>query len=382
MSTATALPAQERNEKRLPRRDWILLPLIAVLTIVCIVAVSEVASRFIWPDHETDPCYVKSGRFGAHFRPNCQSRVKAAEGPWVVNQYNACGYRSTESCGPKPPDSIRVAVLGSSSSYGYLVPYNSSYYVVAERALSNACRRRVEFQNLGVLALPLHDVYLRMGEALALKPDVLLLSLDAYDVAKFLQFDPSVTSGGEPQLKVAEAQKKDWLRYHVIQPIKSSRAVMMLQHYMYQNPSTYANLYLLEGDNANYLRPPFTENWQKRLSNVDLMLRSMSKQASAAGVPMAIILMPSAAEVALENTPARPGVNPMALDTAVARIASRYDVRVINPLPDFAGQHDVMKMFYVVDGHTGAAGQQIIGNTVVKALLSDRDSAFAACRLK
>ncbi len=46
-------------------------------------------------------------------------------------------------------------------------------------------------------------------------------------------------------------------------PLKSSRAVMMLQHYMYESPVTYANLYLLYGDAADYLRQPFSPTGNK-----------------------------------------------------------------------------------------------------------------------
>ena len=64
--------------------------------------------------------------------PNCTARYKAGEGPWAENSYNACGYRTEHPCGPKPPGSFRVALIGSSTSMGYLIPYQQTFAVRTE----------------------------------------------------------------------------------------------------------------------------------------------------------------------------------------------------------------------------------------------------------
>jgi len=372
------------EEAKLPSRDWILLPLIAVTTIASMMATAEVVSRVVWPANAFDRCYVSDGPDGSRFRPNCTSRTKAAEGPWVENSYNDCGYRTLEPCGPKPPGSIRVAVLGSSYSYGYLVPYDSAYTTLAGQMLTNECRRHVEFQNLGVVALPLGDVYGRMGEALALKPDVLLLSIDPFDVTAFTDFDPNASRVDSAQRLGKEDKENvhDWIHNDIVLPLKSSRAFMMLQHFMYQDPETYEKLYLLYGDAAGYARTPFSPLWQKRLSNLDVLLRKMSEKAHAVSVPMILLVGPSIFQAAMVNSPPRDGVDPSALPAEVTRIASKYDIRVINPLPAFAGRPKVMSLFYVVDGHTGPGGQRVVADVVNRELLSSNLSAFAGCGLK
>src|SRR5579863_10473039 len=87
---------------RLPRRDYILLPLLSFLTIVLMFAVSEIFTRLFWLQHKSFNCVIEDPVEGDRFKPNCTERSKLAEGPWVTYSYNDCGYRSITSCGPKP----------------------------------------------------------------------------------------------------------------------------------------------------------------------------------------------------------------------------------------------------------------------------------------
>lgn len=367
------------EEARLPRRDWILLPLVAIFTMAFMTAASEVVARVVWPA-QGDACFVENGPDGVYLRPNCKSRTKVAEGPWVDNVYNECGYRTLEPCGPKPQGTIRVAVLGASDSFGYDVPYDSSYTAVTGEMLTGECRRHIEFQNLGVPLMSLSQVYRRTGQALALKPDILLLSLNPFDLGKFDRFDPDAN----PTAPAASENGggRDWIRNNIAIPLKSSRAFLMLQHFMYQDPETYVKLYLLYGDAAGYARTPFSPMWQKRLSNLDVMLRDMSEKAHAASVPMVLLVGPSVFQGAMVNALPRPGVDPQALPKEIARIASSHGITMVNPLPGFAGQPDVMDMFYAVDGHTAPRGQAVIANELNRTLLSSNLPALEGCSLK
>lgn len=370
---------QHQKEAKLPRRDWVVLPLLSLLTVFVIFASCEGVARVVWPEQGEDACLVSDKVIGSRFLPNCKSATKTAEGPWVHNFYNECGYRTRESCGPKPPGTIRVAVIGSSYSYGYMTPFDSAYTTLAGESLTSQCKRHVEFQNLGVVAMPLEDVYSRMHEALALKPDVLLLSIDPFDVEEFVTFSPAASEADSAPR--AKNQGVSWIKLHVIQPLKSSRSIKMLQHFMYRTPSTYVNLYLLYGDPADYLRTPFTPAWQQRLANLDALLQDMSKQAHEASVPMFILVGPSVAQGALMSVPHRHGVDPGAFEAAVAQIAAKDGITVVNPLPEFAGQPHTMSLFYAVDGHTSPQGQRLVADALDKRLLSSGVPAFAGCSI-
>jgi hypothetical protein len=344
---------------------------------------SEVVARMVWPERETDPCAIADTSGHSRFRPNCKSRIKSAEGPWVDNSYNECGYHTLESCGRKPAGTIRIAVLGSSFSYGYLTPFDETYTALASRSLANQCGRHVEFQNLGVLGVSLNlvDTYRRTDEALALKPDVLLLAITPFDVTKEISSEelaqrnlPPLPEQAAPPAKVG-----NWLRNGVMASVKESRAVLMLQHFMFQSPLTFANLYMLYGDNADYLRQPFTSRWQKRFSNLDVVLEDLSRKAQAASVPVMIILGPSTAQAALSSSHPRPGVDPEAFDKEVAAIAAKHGIPVVDPLPEFAGRPDVMSLYYPVDGHFDPKGQHLLAAALDKKLLSSGYPVFSEC---
>ncbi len=176
MNFATLAPHEKEPlagpGERLPRRDYILLPLISLITIIAMIAAAETVSRVIWPDYSVDPCFLSGG----HHKPNCSAKLKTMEGPAYIESYNECGYRTLASCGPKPPGHIRVALLGSSFALGFAVPYEDTYAVKTEQQLSKACQRPVEIQNLGAEQLQPLQMYRRVYEALALQPDLLIIT--------------------------------------------------------------------------------------------------------------------------------------------------------------------------------------------------------------
>ncbi len=366
------------------RRDWVLLPLTALATIALLVAVSEMVARSLYPESKGDACYVADGPSGPHYRANCRSRIKAAESPWVDNAYNSCGYRSNDDCGKKPPHSLRIVVMGTSYSYGYLVPYQDTFNAVGARTLSRQCHRHVEFQSNGMLGLPMPDVYLRTDDALSMHPDALLLVVDPRDIASFNDFDPNPASHpAEKEPSTTPSARpgglRNWIHWHVVEPLKASRAFLLLQHFILQSPATYANMYLGYGNAPDYLRQPFNAGWQHRFANLKEMVALMHQRAEAQGVPMILVVAPSVAQAALVNTPGRVGIYPNAFADQVSRIGTELQVPVINTVPMFAHKPDVMSLFYVVDGHINAKGQQIFASGIDGELLSGRYHAFAGC---
>jgi hypothetical protein len=367
------------REEKLPRSDWILLPVISLLTVLVMLAASEALARMIWPE-QGDVCLVPSSDSGYRFRPNCKSRAKSAEGPWVENQYNECGYRTPESCGPKPRGTIRVAVLGASDAYGYMVPYGDSFPALTAEALTRQCKRPVEFQELSVEATYPVSTYRRTTEALALKPDMLLWALNSSDVDEIDHND--VAHRNDPPgvgLAARPPAPRGWMIRHVVAGIKDLRSIKMLRHFMQMDPAIYLNLYLLHDDSANYLRPPLSPQWQQRISDLDVLVGDMSRKANAASVPMEIFIVATAAQAALVNTDPRPGIDPQAFQMRVAEIGNKYGVPVIFSLQEFAGHRDAMSLFYSYDGHAGPQGHHILAYALDRGLLASGNPVFAGC---
>jgi hypothetical protein len=270
-------------------------------------------------------------------------------------------------------------MFGSSFSYGYMTRYEDAYTTLAGAMLSQKCGRQVEFQNTGFPNSSLLDVYRRIDEVLALQPDMILLALNAADVRK--DISPELLSRrNEPPAAATRTEPPEtggWLQRDVLAPLQESRVAYMAQHFLYQNPDTYLNLYLLYGDKAGYVRATLTPAWQQRMNNLDLLLGDM---AQAASLPMAIFVGPLPSQVAILNTPPRADADAYAFATNVGAIAAKHGIPVINPLPRMAGRPAPMSLFYVVDGHLAKPGQRILAEALSADLLSGRHPAFASCK--
>ena len=137
-----------------------------------IFGAAEVLARLHWAEGGKDGCLVFDAVPGPHRQQNCSFAMKKPESPWVDYRYNECGYRTAASCGAKPAGTIRLVLLGASFSEGYLVPYDDMMTTQASRRLTAACHRPVEFQDMGVEGCSPAYAARRIGEALALHPDV------------------------------------------------------------------------------------------------------------------------------------------------------------------------------------------------------------------
>lgn len=167
----------------LPRRDLWLLPLISVVTLVTLLAGAEMLARVGWPDEVFNSCQkIDDSPLGFHYRPNCSSTMKAAEGPWYTNDYNECGYRTAASCGPLAPGHRRIALIGASLSEGYLVEYPNTIGARLAADLTAMCGRPVEVQNLAATGYNGRRLLARMDDALALRPNAVLLTQAVFDV--------------------------------------------------------------------------------------------------------------------------------------------------------------------------------------------------------
>ena len=72
--------------------------------------------------------------------------------------------------------------LGSWIAEGYAVSYDEMFPTRAVKLLTTSCHRTVEFQNLGAEGSPPIYSYRHLDEALNLKPDVIVMPLNPWDV--------------------------------------------------------------------------------------------------------------------------------------------------------------------------------------------------------
>jgi hypothetical protein len=363
------------------RIDLILLPCLSILTVLLLCACCEAVCRHFLLSNEKDACIVPNANIGYAFKPNCNSRVKIAESSWVDYHYNDCGYRSAAACATKLSGSIRIALLGSSGSKGEYVNYDHTFATRTERQLSSRCGRIVDVQNLGRKACTPVCAFHRMEEALALRPDILILSISPHDLELMQSSQVVDRYKAMPAYQPAVTEFEKTSRRKKLQKLLTeSSSVVAAEHFMFQDPAAYLKMYLNYGDNADYLRTPFSGKWQQRFADFDLLLGEMAQKAQAADVPFYLVEIPSLAQVSILSLKTPPAdVDAAAINRELAAIAGRHGVRFVDVLDEFQRTPGSNKFFYMVDGHLNGDGEALISAPLVEKLIDDNSPAVAGC---
>lgn len=363
-------PREPGPRRALPRRDWFLLPLVAVVTALVFLIVVEGGARMVWPENKDEVCAYHPLRPLA----NCISHDKAAEGPWVEARFNACGYRATGPCGPASPGTARLAVMGSSTSWGYLVPFNDVWSVQAARAITAKCGRPIDVQSLGGFG-DLSLIAARTPEALALHPQMVALVVAPFDLFKLPEggFNPAQSLLPRPAPAPHHAGLMEWLETSMIR----SRAVEIAQHYMFGNADRYIATYLHYGDRADYLRSPLSSAWQARLDVLDDAVGYITARLAPSGTPFVLVYAPPLSQADLLATGKQvPGIDPTAINRALAEIAKRHGALFVDGSDGFRGLGSASDYFYRADGHLNSAGQTLVGRTAAKTILAAAPAGF------
>lgn len=371
-------------DKPLPRRDLLLVPLVALATAMFLLAMAEVVARLYFVENQVGNCGTPDPVLPYRYRARCSYQNKAAEGPLVSYSFNDCGYRTRESCAPKPAGSIRIALLGASTAMGFKVPHEDSMAVQAAASLQGACQRAVEVQNMGVAGFKLIDQYYRIGEAIDLQPDLIGLVLTPYELVSVTSPD-AFAHRDNPNLRQRASPHPEGASIGLLERmsaiLSSSSAALAAQYFLFQDKATYVRLFLKHGDKADYLRESVTPAWQKRLQDIEVLVGGMADRARASGVPFAIVYTPQRVQAALSDPAYRPqGVDPAALGRQLQAISERHAIAFIDVTQDFLSSPDSEKLFYPVDGHMTPDGHRFSGRSMAERLLQARAGVFAACR--
>ena len=366
----------------LPRSDLIVIPLLVLLTLAAMFGLGEFASRQLFVESGVEVCSTVGPAGIAVMRPNCSSQRKAAEGPNTVNTYNDCGYRTPQPCRTRPAGGIRVALMGASTAQGLKVEYPATFAARLSQALTRACRRSVEFQNMGVPGAGLLDIYRRLNEALAMRPDLVMVVMTPYEMKAPIdpeqlahRDDPAV-----PETGPAATPPTRSLVARISDIAFNSRILVVAQHFLFQDRATFVRLFMLHGEDADYLRVPYRSGWEQRLRDLDTLLGEMAARTKAAGVGMMLVLGPQRIQTSLLDPSVRPdGVDPFEIGRRIGLIAARHGVLFRDTLEGFTKVVDPDAMFYAVDGHMDAAGHAVFAGSVLDRLIHD-SAVFQNCQ--
>lgn len=401
MIQPNSIEPRNAGETKIPRRDWILLPLLGLVTMcVLLVSAESVARRqFATIEPGSGECKVRNGPSIITRRiPGCVYSEKIAEGEPVEYRFNRSGYRSDVDFGPKPPSTYRIVMVGTCFAMGLNVPQERTSAALLPMELSQLTGRRVELFNQGIedssVVPQAANVSLRLDDALAARPDLIVWVLSSWDitgvsppVAAQSEADPGIAGRIRSSASKAFASQTIPDAVHAImRPVHARLGpihfVFMLQHFLYESPSQRVKAGLMDEDGAGSLLAEPNEVWRERLLQFDKYDADIQMRARAAGVPVAVVLMPDGVQAALISRGEwKEGYDPYKLDEELGAIVARNGGTWISVTHDYRKIPNSERGYFPVDGHPNADGNAIFAKLLADELTSGSVPALRAAAL-
>jgi hypothetical protein len=364
-------------EGKMARRDWILLPLLALSTITLISVCTELVARRTFSESATslESCLVLTDpTSGVRGIPNSVCWEKSPESPLVEYRLDGAGYRSGMEYGAKSPGTFRIVMIGSSLAMGERVPFEKTLAALLPVELSRRSARKIELYNEAMAYGFARNTALRFQDALRAQPDLILWVLTPLDIerAGFTYVKNSFNKPAPSDSPIAS------LKNAILKEIRERGGSIVvgnaLRHWLYefQSQRQYIHSFLLnrpdEGE-AGFLKGEFSPQWQAHVSEFDSYAADIEQRAKAAGVPFAATFAPNrvqAAMISLGEWP--PGFDPYQLDRTLQSIVTSHGGTYIDILPDFRTLPGPEHLYYPLDGHPDAQGQAVLAELLAKAL--------------
>jgi hypothetical protein len=392
MTPSDAGTLDNGKEAKLPPRDWILLPLISLLTIGLLAGATEMIARRMFSRSTTSlyNCLVLNDpSTGTRGIPGSVCWEKIEEAQPVEYRFNSSGYRAGIEFGPKSADTYRIVMVGSSFAMGYRVDSEKTFGALLPAELSQKTGRKTELYNeamAGSGGSP-RSVSLRFNDALAAKPDMILWILTFWDISHVTTIMPDDgmpvdrRPGGTIRRLVKEALAKkppsEAMRALSDVPLdvlrvrwEATRSCFMLRHFLNEGQSQYLRSYLMQPDSSiGFLREEPSAEWQSWLRESDSYAMELAARAKTAGVPLVAVLLPDRGQAAMISMDQWPnGVDPYKLDDELRAIVEKHGGIYIDILPGFRTIPNPERYYFPVDGHPTAEGHKKISDLLATAL--------------
>lgn len=381
---------------RVRRTDWIALPVLGLLTILVVLGGVEALARHLFAASDTkaiDCMIVDDASTGLRAKPNSVCIEKLAEDSLPIEyRFNSCGHRAGMECGPKPPGSYRVVMVGSSFAMGLEVARERSFAATLPVQLSQLTGRQVDLYNEGMESGFPRSVDLQFNAALTANPDLILWVLTPYDIKSVTELLPAAeTSRGSflsrnwGRVKVAYATQgaayalqEFWGR--VTSTFAGTKTGLMLRHYLFSSQTQYVKTYLLgTDDDTGFLKVAPSPLWQDRLRQLDGYAAQIMSKASSAHVPLVAVLLPNRAQAAMLSMGQwPPGFDPYKLNAELRSVIESHGGTYLDVLPGFHGVPNPERGYFPVDGHPNAQGHAIFSVLLARGLANPHLGRAAA----
>jgi hypothetical protein len=366
----------------MPRDAGRLLLVVFLVTLGFVLtgAALEGVARLAAPEQPRNRCGLPDHHH-EYFKANCTSQpMKMAESPWLQYATNECGYRTPESCTRRQPGQLRVAVIGTSISYGLWVPYPQTWAAQVTNAMGARCGRPVDLQNLsfaashdGPTAL-WHDLVETAPKAMALQPDAIVTIVGPVDLGFY--HGGLSARGAVPAPPPHKSPKQRLVDMKVA--VNASSSVSLFRHWWLSDPGRLVDLTTQSGDTNDFLRTPTPPAWRARLTVAGDAFAGLAATANARHVPWIVVLSPTFGQAALAAGAPRPGLDPYLLGRELRSMVESRGGTFYDLTGDFAREKHLDRDFYIVNGHPTADGETVMARRI-SALLAEKAPAFAAC---
>ncbi|WP_058185447.1 SGNH/GDSL hydrolase family protein [Terracidiphilus gabretensis] len=366
-----------QGNRKVSSKDWIILPLIGLLTISGLVIATELAARRIYyraPSKSSRCLVYKDPATGLGVMPNTVCR-NSDTGQLIEYRFNGCGFRTDLSCTQKAPGTYRIVMLGSSTAMGLGVTQEKTFASLLPIELSQLTGRNVELYDEGLTANHPELIARWFNQALEPKPDLLLWVVTPYDVqvsGEAPEAEPEAQAGAVSKAlfflknrpkdeSLLDAMRSVWTDY--------SRTAILLRHTLYKSQSQFLRSYLVGDGVSGYMKTEPTELWQKRLKLFDSYAASISAQAKAAGVPLVVVQLPSRAQVIMAASGDQTaGYDAYALNRELKAIVTSHGAVYMDGLPGYRATYDIDQVFQLADEHPSDGGHALIARELSELL--------------
>jgi hypothetical protein len=397
------------KESRLPRRDWIVLPLISLMTVVLLLGSTEMIARVetggVSEQEGVGPCIVSNDlTTGVRFVPDSECRDRIMESRWTDYKFNSRGHRAGWEYGQKDRGTYRIVMTGSSIAFGFVVDREKSFAALLPGEISARTGRKVELYNesMGYAGggTP-HGVLIQLNEVFAAKPDAILWVLTPYDIenvdsigwvrgsnqntAAAVDANPPAPTHFEQTVsKVSSKFGIKSIPEPVLQWADKTNSQLQFQNFLkqflYKSQSLYVNA-SLNGppEKIGFLNKKWTPLWNDRLHDFDGYAGSLIAKARDAGIPVIAVFVPDGQLAAIISQGEWPADDdPFKLDHELAASITRQGGTYIDILPDFQKQANSEQGYFRFNGHPDAAGHAEIAKMIASQITSGAVPALRA----
>ena len=368
-----------------------ILPLLAILTVVCLSLTSEKVSKLIYgePKSAVGVCLnVSHPDTGISGIPNCKTSEMDFGVPIVEYKFDTCGYRSGIGCESNFPGAYRIVMIGTSIAFGQWVKQQDALAARLPIDISERDGRKIYLYNEGMLEQYPQFVSTHVQTALARKPNIILWPVTPYDIS-VPPLDPVsirfLIGGSGKNLGVVERWKtylkikvfsgsfssfEQAISEHLIRSFSHTGTGFMLQNILNKNEGRYVESYLkLPDTESGYLRVSPSLTWKKDMKSFEDMAAVMIAQSRAAGVPLVVTLIPSRAQAAMLSSGTWPeGYDPYKIDNDVRSVITRHGGIYADIFPDLKKIPHMENNFYFSNGHPDANGDAILAQAISKEI--------------